>query len=279
MSLTARLEAAIAAFSGTCGLAALNFTTGEAVTAGAAGQPFTPASTVKLPVLFEVFRQAEAGLLSLDEPLVLTAADQVQGSGVLRDLTLGLTLSVRDVATLMITVSDNSATNMCIGRVGTAAVNATAGALGLTHTVLNRKINRETDRPLGSVSPADLLRFFHLLWRGAAGAAGFPPAAAVSPTGCAAMLDILGRQQFTFLTREIPDFWPQSGDAQARFAGKSGWVPGTRNDAGIIWAPRATYAVAICTAGCQDLRYHPDNEGALLLNRLSGLLYAAWGAA
>jgi len=86
------------------------------------------ASTYKVPVMVEVFRRADAGDLSLDETLPFTEDVRRLGSGVMRDLSLGLALSIRDLVMLMVIVSDNTATRLLLDRVGGyAAVNATMG--------------------------------------------------------------------------------------------------------------------------------------------------------
>jgi len=102
---------------------------------------FTQASAIKLPILIELFRQVEQGRYGLDDEIPLEAGDVVPGSGVLQQLTPGhVTMTLRDVATLMVTVSDNTATNMIIDRVGMDRVNATMAELGLRQTRLQRKM-------------------------------------------------------------------------------------------------------------------------------------------
>ncbi len=101
MSWTQAVEGLAAEFSGTLGLWAKSLDTGEVLAYGSE-ESFPPASTMKVPVLYEVFRQAGEGRFSLTDPLLLKADDVVGGSGILKDLTPGLTLPVRDLATLMI---------------------------------------------------------------------------------------------------------------------------------------------------------------------------------
>ncbi len=106
---------------------------------------FTQASAIKLPILVELLRQVETGEQNLDEVVTLAASDIVLGSGVLQQLTPGkVSLSLRDVATLMVTVSDNTATNMIIDRVGMAKVGAEMARLGLSSTKLQRKMQDRT---------------------------------------------------------------------------------------------------------------------------------------
>ena len=102
---------------------------------------FTQASAIKLPVLVELFRQVEQGRHGLDDLITLEENDVVPGSGVLQRLTPGsVRMTLRDVATLMVTVSDNTATNMIIDRVGMENVNQTMVRHGLPQTKLQRKM-------------------------------------------------------------------------------------------------------------------------------------------
>jgi len=83
-----------------------------------AGETFPAASVIKLPILVEAYRQVDEGRLDLSERIPLRAEDRVGGSGVLKELEPGAALTLRDLLTLMIVVSDNTATNMVIDRVG-----------------------------------------------------------------------------------------------------------------------------------------------------------------
>src|SRR5688572_18249849 len=120
----ADLERELAAFPGVGGLVAKNLGTGEKIRVNPDLET-TTASTVKVPILIELFRQVEAGKLGLDDRLRYTEDVFVRGSGILRELTPGLELPIRDVATLMIVISDNIATNMLIDLLGIANVNTT----------------------------------------------------------------------------------------------------------------------------------------------------------
>lgn len=102
---------------------------------------FTQASAIKLEILYELFKQQKEGKFSLDDPLTMKKSDVVSGSGTLRRLTPGkVTMAVRDFMTMMIIVSDNTATNMMIDFVGMENVNRTARELGLPNTKLQRKM-------------------------------------------------------------------------------------------------------------------------------------------
>jgi beta-lactamase class A len=131
---------------------------------------FTQASAIKLPVLVELMRQVEAGEQNLDQVVTLAASDIVPGSGVLQQLTPGkLSLSLRDVATLMVTVSDNTATNMIIDRVGMAKVGAEMARLGLSATKLQRKMQDRTaweENRENLSTPDEQARLLELLYKG-----------------------------------------------------------------------------------------------------------------
>jgi beta-lactamase class A len=134
------LDAIVAQAGGEVALAAMNLTTGEEV-ARNAERSMPTASVFKLPLLVEVFRQAEEGALDLDERVTLGAEDVVMGSGILRDFGPGLQPTLRDLAMMMVIVSDNSATNLLLDRVGgPQQVNATMGDLGFSSIVVHRRI-------------------------------------------------------------------------------------------------------------------------------------------
>ena len=101
---------------------------------------FRAASTMKLPIMIEAYRQIEQGTLSLDERIVPREEDFVPCSGVLSHLHPGLELTLADLITLIIAVSDNTATNLILDRTGLDAVNATMQSLGMTNSVLGRRI-------------------------------------------------------------------------------------------------------------------------------------------
>src|SRR5690349_279491 len=99
------------------------------------------ASSIKIAILAELYRQAQQGKVKLTDFYTLQQSDMVGGSGITSVLTPGMTkLTLRDVAGLMISVSDNSATNVIIDRIGMENVNALLDSLGLTHTRLRRKM-------------------------------------------------------------------------------------------------------------------------------------------
>jgi beta-lactamase class A len=256
-----------AGFSGTLGVWARSLDSGQTL-AWNADQVFPAASAIKLPILYEVFRQAGDGRFDLGDVRVLRADDVVGGSGVLKDLTPGLALTVRDLATLMIAVSDNTATNMLIDLVGVEAVNASCERLGLRQTRLEHKMMlAPAGAPPNRSSPADLGHLMALI----------AERRVLAPEVCDQMLAILDRQHFTdLITRRLEayDGYVEPGtEPVVRVASKSGAIRGTRNDVGYVRARGRRYVISMMSAGCADRRFYADNEAARLLPEVSRLVY------
>lgn len=246
-------------FSGRMSLYAESLDTGETVVFGAYDEPQETASVMKLPVLVEALRQCSEGLHRLDEPVEYQDDDFVKGSGILQHLTRGLRLSLRDVLTLMIIVSDNLATNIALRTVGIDAVNAMCQEFGLHDTVVKRKIAFDQPGPLGLSSPFELVQLLK----------GIYQHNILDVEWAAIAMDILGRQNYhTLLTREMPYELLDDNDDEppvVRIHSKSGAVTGVRNDAGLVLTPWGDYAIAIMSQGSTDHRFHIDTEAHVVL--------------
>lgn len=226
---------------------------------------FPAASTIKVFVLQSLLEQVDGGNASLDEELSLAAGEQVTGSGVLKALTAGRFFSIRDLATLMIIISDNTATNLLIERLGVDAVNSTCARQGWHQTHLAGKLQKG----LTSASytcPRDLGDYFARLWRGE-----------LLPERLTAVAqEIFRQQQLTDqLGREIgyDGYSTETGASSLVIASKSGSIRGVRNDAGVITSRDSAYAVAIMTKGCADERFYPENLGSQVVRRVSKLMF------
>jgi beta-lactamase class A len=136
--LRKHIEAACADTDGRVGLAAKHLETGEELLVNG-DEPFPMASTFKLPVLVEVLAQAAEGRFSLDDEVSIRPEDQHLGSGLLADLTApGVRLSVRNVAMLMMLISDNSAADILLAKVGADNVNQRLRRFGIEGLTVNR---------------------------------------------------------------------------------------------------------------------------------------------
>ena len=121
---------------GTMGVYVRALKTGDTVAVNA-DDPYQMASVFKIPILAELLCQVEAKQRSLDDRVVLTDEMKSPGSGVLKELSAGTSLTLKDFATLMIIVSDNTATDMLLGLVTKDAVNARLRQCGLTRTTVS----------------------------------------------------------------------------------------------------------------------------------------------
>ncbi len=236
-----------------------------------ATEQFTAASTIKVYILHALLEAVAAGERDLDEPVRLTKTDQVTGSGVLKTMTPGTGYTLRDVANLMIVVSDNTATNLLIELLTPERVNHLATARGWDGTYLRGKLQVAATPGAGPVTPSrttprDLADHFARLWRGEL----LPP----ELTDVAKR--IYGAQQFTELGRALDydQYSAEVGESDILIASKSGSVRGVRNDAGVFTLgalgddPRQ-YVVAVMTDGCPDRRFHPENLGARVVGKVA----------
>src|SRR5205814_1253508 len=138
--LLAEARLLIDGFSGHAGFAFLDLDTGDALGINA-HESHPTASMIKLPILIEFFQQVEDGRWRLEQPREVRAAEHVGGSGILKQLTPGIFLPLRDLAYLMMSVSDNTATNILIELVDLENVNQRMRALGCSNLVLRHKID------------------------------------------------------------------------------------------------------------------------------------------
>jgi len=255
-----------AAFSGHFGLATQRLDADRPILYHAE-DIFPTASVIKLVLLVEYFAQVAAGRLKPEQAVTIRAEDQVGGSGVLKDLQPGLRLTLHDLATLAITVSDNTAANLLIEQVGgLASLNSRLERLGMDYTTFGR--------PFIFDSPADNtgapLDFLGLLVR-------LARQQLINPAISQKMLDLMRRQQFMeYIPRYLPyhPFATEYGLTQTvTVANKVGMLPGVVNNAAIITTPARTYVLVIFSRDCPDPTPDPDNKGALLVARLSKRVY------
>lgn len=234
-------------------------------------ETFPSASTIKVFVLQALLERVASGELALDLERRLKASDQVTGSGVLKALTAGSSYTLQDLATLMIVVSDNSATNMLIDVLGVDHINGVAQAHGWADTWLAGPLQKRTASggeatSLSRTSPADLSDYFQRLWAGE-----LLPAA----LGQVAQAIYQHQQLTQQLGRYLPfdAYATETGASDLSIASKSGSLRGVRNDAGVIVRGGSGYVLAIMTKDCPDRRFHPDNLGSMVVSEVSKLLY------
>jgi beta-lactamase class A len=245
------------------GVAAVHLGSGETVAVNA-DLRFPTASVIKVPVMVTVFQQVVEGRLRQDQILTLREEEKVGGSGVLHSLRAGASLSVADLLFLMIALSDNTATNMLIGLVGTKSVDDLMAASGFPLTRLYRPTFRggkpdvfpeeEKEFGLGSTTPREMARLLEGIARGTV----------VGKGASEEMLALLRKQQDRdMIPRRLPEgddvaIASKSGTDSRK--GADGVERAIRNDVGIVTTPRGRYVIAIFTQGVADTRWGVENE-------------------
>lgn len=190
------------------------------------------ASTIKLPVMVEVFAQLEAGSFDLQHRVRLTASDKDYGSGDLCDAPAGTTYAVSDLLEKMIDVSDNTASNMLIRLVGRHNINRRMEELGLdrTHLAGDVRTSGWSIRRTLRTSPADLVRLLTLMAK----------RKLIDEWSSNEMIAILEADRInTLLPEPLPPDVP--------IAHKTGSLDDTLNDAGIVFASESPYVIAVMT--------------------------------
>jgi len=241
-----RLERALAhlvdAFPGRAGVAVRHVDSG--VGAGIdANTPYPMASTYKVPILVEMMARIEAGDLTLDTEIELQPSDQHIGSGLLQDLWApGLTLSLRNLATMMIILSDNSATDMIIDRLGPAAITARMRSLGYDSIRVDRTtlelIVDYLGVPYEGLEEADRKEIEEVLAR-----FDFDSSAAQSAAEDETIIEILKKTQTG--ANRLRGLLP----AGVTIAHKTGTIGRVVDDVGIIWLPDdlGRFAISVYT--------------------------------
>jgi beta-lactamase class A len=207
---------------------------------------FAQASSIKIAVLANLYLQAQQGKLKLTDLYTVQASDLVADSDIMGGLTPGATrITLRDLATMMVAVSDNSATNVLIDRVGMANVNAMLDSLGLTHTRLRRKMMDLEAAKQGreNVStPREMMTLLEAIYRGK-------------------VLDKESTEDFFKMLSTNKDSWiPRDLPANVRIANKPGSLEGVRNDSGIVFVEGRPYVICVMTAFLSNER---DGEQAI----------------
>jgi beta-lactamase class A len=228
--LDSRLTEIAREVPGVMGIAVVDLTSGERIGVNE-DLVFPQGSAIKIPVLLELYRQAESGALGLQDRVQVGRGNQVGGSGVLQSFGDGTSqLALRDLAVLMINLSDNTATNLLIDRVGMANVNRTMQELGLGSIRLQRLMIRPEDSARGNenlATAADAARLMALIAR-----CELP----ITPEHCADLRAILEIPKGGPLPEPIP-----SG---IRVAWKPGGITGVSTAWGIVGLEGRPYAIA-----------------------------------
>jgi beta-lactamase class A len=277
-----RLDAIAAACSGDLGFYARDLRTGRAI-ARRADEAFPTASLIKVAVLVELERQAAEGTISMAQPLELRDEDKVGGSSLLRHMSAGIRLPLRDWAFLMMQVSDNTATNALVDLAGIERVNATMDREGFPAIRLHHKIDFSAlwhdARHLGEGSPRAFAELLAAILE--------QRLRSVPPEACDDMLRLMdgvgaGERLGRYLDynpyatqqreRGRP---PEETGPVVRFAGKTGSLTGVRTHAAVVWSDETPLRLAMCgmVAGSTDQRWSVDADALVAIAQAGRLAY------
>ncbi|MFL6442860.1 MAG: serine hydrolase [Candidatus Sulfotelmatobacter sp.] len=207
---------------------------------------FAQASSIKITVLANLYLQAGQGKLKLTDLYTVQSADLVPDSDIMNGLTPGVTrVTLRDLATMMVAVSDNSATNVLIDRVGMQNVNAMLDSLGLSHTRLRRKMMDLEAAKQGRENisiPREMMQLLDAIYHGKV----------LNKESTTDFFKMLSTGKASFIPRDLPP--------DLKVANKPGELEAVRNDSGIVFVEGRPYVICVMTG---YLRNERDGEDAI----------------
>ena len=214
---------------------------------------FPQASSIKICVLVELYRQAQQGKLKLTDLYIFDPRDVVQDSDIMAGLTPGITkITLRDLATMMVAVSDNAATNVLIDRIGMENVNTFLSSQGLSQTRLRRKmmdVKAAAEGRENTSTPAEMMKLLESIYRGQI----------LNKEMTDDFFKVLSTHKESFIPRDLPE--------GLKIANKPGELEGVRNDSGVVFVENRPYVICIMTT---YLRRERDGEEAISNVSLAG---------
>jgi beta-lactamase class A len=252
-------------------------------------EPVQTASTIKLTILFEAMEQVRAGKAHWDDKITLAPGDGVGGSGILGQLDAPLDLTLRDVLHLMVVLSDNTATNLAIDRLGIDNINARIAWMGLKDTHLYKKVMKPATGPmpadqakfgLGKSTPREIARVMERIGRCQLATPGNTavekpePLTAQDTAICAVAINMLRNQFYRFIPRYLEKI--DATETGSGIANKTGSLNAVRVDVAIVAGKTGPMVIAIFTYDNQNTSWTADNEGELTIARLARTIVDAW---
>lgn len=211
---------------------------------------FAQASSIKITVLANLYLQAQQGKLKLTDLYTVQSSDLVPDSDIMNGLTPGVTrVTLRDLATMMVAVSDNSATNVLIDRVGMANVNSMLDTLGLGHTRLRRKMMDLEAAKQGreNISTSrEMMTLLDAIYRGKL----------LNKESSDDFFKVLSTNKNSWIPRDLP--------ANVKAADKPGSLEAVRNDSGIVFVEGRPYVICVMTSFL-----HNERDGEEAISRVS----------
>jgi beta-lactamase class A len=283
--LDTQLQSIAAAHHGHVALYAHNLRSGQTASLDP-DLPVKTASVIKLGILLDAAEQIRAGHATLAEKLVLNHENQVEGSGVLGQLSTPLALTLGDALTLMVILSDNTATNLAIDRLGLTHINETLKAAGLKQTVLYKKVYMPAQGPmppdqpqfgLGKTTAREMASVIDRLAECRLSLDNSPPLPGDGPL-CGALLHMLRNQQDRDSLPRYLEFLDTSEHGSA-IGDKIGALDAVRNDVALIATKQGPVVISAFTFDNTDQRWNGDNEAEQTLGKLAKAIVDRWSPA
>ena len=239
---------------GVLGVAIMDLTDGRTLF-WHADDVYPTASSIKIAVLAELYRQAQEGRLKLTDLYTVRKEDDVPDSAIFNGLSFGVTqVTLRDLATMMIAVSDNSATNVLIDRVGLENVNAMLAAQGLKQTKLQRKmmdLNAAKQGRENIATPRELMTLLARIYQGKV----------LNREMTDAFFKMLATLKNSPIRLAVPD--------SVMSADKPGELEGVRNDSGVVFAQNRPFVISVMTTYDRD-----ENAANAAIGRIASAAYS-----
>ncbi|WP_244501917.1 serine hydrolase [Terriglobus roseus] len=280
----AAIRQVIAQHHGSIALYAHQLNTGKTISIDA-DKPVQTASTIKLALLWTALREISLGRATWDEKVTLKPREGVAGSGILHFLDTPVTLTLKDVATMMVIVSDNTATNLMIDRFPTKLVDDNMAALGYAETWLYKKVFKPADGPmpadqpkfgLGKTTPKQIGQLMEKIGRCDVDLPGQPKVDQTkADAACNVAIDMLRNQ---FYRDTIPRYLEKLDNTErgSGIASKTGSLDATRSDVAIIAAKSGPIVLAVYTYDNADKGWSVDNEGEVAIAKIAQAVVEAW---
>ena len=248
------------------------------------------ASVIKLTILLEAMEQVRSGKAHWDDKITLAPGDAVSGAGLLLFLDTPQTLTLKDVLTLMIVMSDNTATNLAIDKIGLDAVNTRIAWMGLKDTYLYKKIGKPSTEPmpadqpkfgLGKTTPVEMAEVIERIGLceldgpGKLGVGEAKPLSEKDTAICGVAMKMLRNQ---FYRETIPRYLEKldATETGSGTASKTGSLNAVRADVAIVAGKTGPMVLSIFTYDNQDTGWTVDNEGELTIAKMAKAIVEAW---
>jgi beta-lactamase class A len=286
-ALVARLSEIARAHHGKVALYAKQLNTGKTASLDRDAVVQT-ASVIKLTILFEAMEQVREGKAHWDDKIMLQPGDAVSGSGLLLFLDTPQTLTLKDILSLMVIMSDNTATNLAMDKIGLDAVNARIAWIALKNTHLYKKIGKPATEPmpedqpkfgLGKTTPKEMAEVMERIGLCELDQPGHAPPPSESDLAiCGVAMKMLRNQ---FYRDTIPRYLEKldSTETGSGTASKTGSLNAVRADVAIVAGKTGPMVLSIFTYENADTGWTADNEGELTIAKMAKAIVEAWSPA